>query len=168
MTICSLLFVFAALTPAFVFSNYNGLPTTGEYTVQETSAILVNEGFPDPFETDGSNREVPVHFYYPENAEGEFPLIVFSHGAFGYYQSNVSTYMELASNGYVVAALDHPHHSMFTKDTSGKTIIVDNAFISDVMKVSSETNDIPEEEINTTVNEWLSLRVVDETGFLNK
>ncbi|MBQ5851909.1 MAG: hypothetical protein IIW54_14020, partial [Lachnospiraceae bacterium] len=37
-----------------------------------------------------------------ETVTDDFPLVVFSHGAFGYYESNTSTYMELASNGYVV------------------------------------------------------------------
>ncbi|MBQ1729633.1 MAG: hypothetical protein II036_04720, partial [Oscillospiraceae bacterium] len=86
--ILSVLIMLFALVPAFMFTNYNGLPTTGEYTVAETAAILVDSSRLDPFETDGSYREVPAHFYYPENANGEFPLIVFSHGAFGYYQSN--------------------------------------------------------------------------------
>ena len=104
-----ILFLGVFLIPAVVFTGYNGLPVSGPHTVGETSAILIDRSRTDPFEQDGSSREVPVHFYYPEDAdEGErFPLIVFSHGAFGYYQSNTSTYMELASNGYVVAALDH-------------------------------------------------------------
>ena len=42
----------------------------------------------DEFENDGSFREVPAHFYYPDSESGEFPLVIFSHGAFGYYESN--------------------------------------------------------------------------------
>ena len=113
--VVSVMLMITALTPAFIFTNYNGLPTTGEYEVKEAAAILVDESRTDTFENDGSYREVPVRFYYPENAEGEYPLVIFSHGAFGYYQSNFSTYEELASNGYIVVALDHPHHSFFTK-----------------------------------------------------
>ena len=107
----SVILISFALIPSFLLTNYNGLKTTGAYRVNEVSAILIDEGRTDPFENDGSYREIPVHFYYPENSDGEYPLVVFSHGAFGYYQSNFSTYAELASNGYVVAALDHPHHS---------------------------------------------------------
>ena len=88
-----------SMIPSFVFTNYNRLETTGEYEIKECNAILVDNNRVDEFENDGSNCEVPVHFYYPDT-DGEFPLVVFSHGAFGYYQSNYSTYAELASNGY--------------------------------------------------------------------
>ena len=163
--VLSSLFILSALIPAFIFTNYNGLPTTGEYKVNEASTILVNEALLDPFENDGSNREVPVHFYYPDNAEGEYPLVVFSHGAFGYYQSNVSTYMELASNGYVVAALDHPHHSIFTNDTQGKTIIADQKFLNDVSTISGEN--VTEEEIYEITKSWMEIRTSDENFVLD-
>lgn len=67
-----------SLIPAFLFTGYAGLPTTGEYEVKEIEAILVDESRTETFETDGSKREVPVHFYYPftENAgENSFPLL---------------------------------------------------------------------------------------------
>lgn len=162
--VLSVALIFTALAPAFIFTNYNGLPATGEYKVKEASAILVDSSRADPFESDGSFREVPAHFYYPENADGSFPLVIFSHGAFGYYQSNFSTYAELASNGYVVAALDHPHHSFFTTDTAGKTVTVDADFIEDVLKVSEDT---PDEEVFELSQDWLKLRVGDENFVLD-
>ena len=119
-------FLYNKLLKPILFTDYNGLPVSGPKPVNETYAILIDRSRTDPFEKDGASREVPVHFYYPETEDENterFPLVVFSHGAFGYYQSNTSTYMELASNGYVVAALDHPHHAFFTKDTDGKTVI---------------------------------------------
>ena len=127
----NLLLLAFLLIPAFVFTGYKGLPVSGPHDVAHTSAIVIDASRTDPFEQDGSSREVPVHFYYPADAaEGErFPLVVFSHGAFGYYESNTSTYMELASNGYVVAALDHPHHAFFTEDSAGKTVLVDMDFM---------------------------------------
>ena len=94
----SVMFLGISLVPSFIFSNYNGLEVTGEYEIGECSAILIDSRI-EEFENDGSKREVPVHFYYPEtkNVGGKsFPLVIFSHGAFGYYQSNTSTYMELA------------------------------------------------------------------------
>ena len=109
-----------------------------------------------------------MHFYYPktESAESDaFPLILFSHGAFGYYQSNYSTYIELTSHGYVVAALDHPHHSFFTKDTAGKTVIVDTSFIHDVMGINEEG--VTDEQIFTLSQEWLKLRLADEAFALD-
>ena len=155
-----ILFLGVFLIPAVVFTGYNGLPVSGPHTVGETSAILIDRSRTDPFEQDGSSREVPVHFYYPEDAdEGErFPLIVFSHGAFGYYQSNTSTYMELASNGYVVAALDHPHHAFFTQDTDGKMVLVDSDFINTAMTLNNISD---RQEQYALYTQWMALRTGD-------
>ena len=158
--VLSTILVAVSLVPAFIFTNYNGLSTTGKYTINEVSAILVDESRKDTFENDGSFREVPAHFYYPADADGEFPLVIFSHGAFGYYQSNFSTYAELASNGYVVVALDHPHHAFFTKDTSGKTVIVDSQFINDAAMIQ-DMNVVSAEDIFKITNEWMKLRCDD-------
>ena len=156
------------IIPKLLFADYQGLPTTGPYSVKQSSAILVDSARVETFETDGSLREVPVYFYYPdvasvsgsENGEtGEFPLVIFSHGAFGYYQSNTSTYMELASNGYVVISLDHPYHSFFTKDTAGKTIIVNPQFMQEVMYINEMGT--PEQEIIELSHGWLDIRTAD-------
>ena len=157
-TILSVTMILFALVPAFLFTNYNGLETTGEYEISECSAILVDSDRTDPFEDDGSAREVPVHFFYPET-EGSFPLVVFSHGAFGYYQSNYSTYAELASHGYIVAALDHPHHAFFTKDTSGSTVIADMQFMKSAIDVSN--SDIVGDEAYALFRSWMDLRTAD-------
>ncbi len=151
-----------SLVPAFVFTGYAGLKTTGMYEVAQARAILVDDAREECFETDGSKREVPVYFYYPKGentGKNSFPLVVFSHGAFGYYESNTSTYMELASHGYVVVSLDHPYHSFFTKDTEGKTITVNPAFLQEVMYVNGETT--PEREIYELSTKWLSIRTAD-------
>ena len=148
-----------SLMPSFMFSNYNGLDTTGEFEIKECNAILVDDSRVDEFENDGSKREVPVHFYYPE-AQGEFPLVVFSHGAFGYYQSNYSTYAELASNGYIVVALDHPHHAFFTTDTSSNTVIVDTEFFEDAMNLGNLEYKNADETFETIKN-WMEIRTAD-------
>lgn len=162
--LCILLYA-VFLFPAFLFTGYKGLPVSGSYKVGEASAILVDASRADPFESDGSAREVPVHFYYPvtgNNEAQQFPLVLFSHGAFGYYQSNTSTYMELAGSGYVVAALDHPHHAFFTQDTEGKTILVDQDFLNTAMALSGDGNSAvrPEEEYKI-YQEWMALRTAD-------
>ena len=156
--------VAVSLVPAFIFTNYNGLSTTGNYKVNQVAAILVDESRKDTFENDGSFREVPAHFYYPEDADGEFPLVIFSHGAFGYYESNFSTYAELASNGYIVVAIDNPHHSFFTKDTEGNIVTVDKGFIDDVMEINEKTSD---KEIFDLSHDWLKLRADDENFVLD-
>lgn len=160
----SIMLILISLTPAFLFTNYDGLETTGEYQIKECSAILVDESRADTFENDGTFREVPAHFYYPDS-EGEFPLVIFSHGAFGYYQSNYSTYTELASHGYVVAALDHPHHAFFTEDTEGNTIIVNDQFLTDALALTNGEKTIEEEFAITS--QWMELRTGDENFVLD-
>lgn len=161
--ILSIAILAASLIPSFIFADYNGLPTTGEYSVSNTKAILVDDSRVETFEDDGSNREVPVYFFYPENSTAnKFPVVFFSHGAFGYYQSNYSTYAELASNGYVVISMEHPYHSMFTKDTLNKTIMVDGEMFNNTMRIQ-DTNDgsITEEEVFSITKEWIDLRLAD-------
>lgn len=157
----SVALILGSMIPSFMIADYNGLPVSGTYDVAETKAILIDESRNEEFESDGSKREVPVYFFYPADAaEGEkFPLIIFSHGAFGYYQSNYSTYAELASNGYVVISTEHPYHSLFTKDTNGNTIIADTSFLNSVMEISS--TDVSEETTYELSSQWMKLRCDD-------
>lgn len=159
--VLSVILISGSLIPSFIISDYDGLPVSGEYEIAEANSILIDMNRTEEYETDGSNREVPVYFYYPENAaEGEkFPLVIFSHGSFGYYQSNHSTYAELASNGYVVVSTEHPHHSLYTTDTNGNTIIVDFSFMNDVMSINAE--DVSEETAYEHSSEWFRLRAED-------
>lgn len=156
----SIICIALSLIPSFIFNDYHGRETTGSYEVAMSEAILSDSSRLETFENDGSFREVPVHFYYPVTDElTEFPLIIFSHGAFGYYESNTTTYMELASNGYVVVSLDHPYHSFFCTDTDGKTIIVDMKFMNDVMYINS--GNATEQEIAQISTSWIKLRTDD-------
>ncbi|MGN0337515.1 MAG: alpha/beta hydrolase family protein [Lachnospiraceae bacterium] len=158
----SIVILTVSLVPAFIFTEYAGLETSGEYEVAQAAAILIDKDRVETFETDGSNREIPVHFYYPKTdviAQSSCPVVLFSHGAFGYYESNTSTYMELASNGYVVISLDHPYHSFFTEDTDGKLITVDPAFLQEVMYVNE--NNTPETDIHDLSHKWLEIRTAD-------
>ena len=159
-----LVIIFAViLFRTFVIRDYKGRETTGEYELAQAEAILIDESRPETFEQDESKREVPIHFYFPENicdfSENTLPLVIFSHGAFGYFKSNTSTYMELASHGYVVVSLDHPYHSFFTKDTSGKRVTVEPEFFKTALSVGS--SDVPESEIYDITSEWMRLRIAD-------
>ncbi|MCR5328073.1 MAG: hypothetical protein K6E12_04335 [Saccharofermentans sp.] len=149
----------SSMLPAFLFTDYEGLGTTGPYEVLMADAILIDHSRIEQFENDGSYREVPVYFFYPEGVSGKMPLVIFSHGAFGYYQSNASMFLELASNGYVVVSIEHPYHSIFTHDSSGKTIIADRKFLNDSMTVGS--SDESEAEVFAVTTEWMELRTDD-------
>lgn len=158
--IFSAMLLTAAMIPSFLFSDYAGLKSSGEYKVLTTSTILVDPEREEQFLNDGSKREVPLDFFYPD-AEGreKFPLIIFSHGAFGFYRSNYSLYEELASNGYVVASLSHPYHSFYCKNTKGKTVLVDPEFMRDTLYINEEG--ITEEEIYALTGKWMKLRTDD-------
>ena len=161
--VTSVLVFGVALVPALVFTGYKGLPTTGSYQVKEASAILVDVSRKESHEADGSAREVPVHFVYPDaegaDAEGSYPLVVFNHGSFGYWESNYSTYAELASNGYVVASIENPYYALFTHDTSGQLITVDPQFMQDAVNLQNgEAASKPEDELE---QEWMSTRDAD-------
>lgn len=157
----SILLISGSLVPSFLFPQYSGLPVSGEYDVARANAILVDECRVEKFETDGSKREVPVYFFYPANATEyeKFPLVLFSHGAFGYNESNYSTYAELAANGYVVISVDHPYHSIFTHDSTGKMIIANTDFLNEVMKV--DTDEASQEEQFELSSKWLEQRCSD-------
>ncbi|MCR5398166.1 MAG: hypothetical protein K6E68_01380 [Lachnospiraceae bacterium] len=171
----SMILITFSLIPAFIFADYHGREVTGEYSVGEAQAILIDHSRTEKFESDGSYREVPVHFYYPADCTTEgneqgahtMPLVIFSHGAFGYYQSNASTYMELASHGYVVISLDHPYHSFFTKDSDGKLITVDPKFLQTASEVGGDANPYSEEETFDITSEWIDLRIKDENFVLD-
>ena len=163
--VLSVILIAMSMLPAFVFADYKGRPLTGEFEVAESEVILIDSSRIESFEQDGSFREVPVHFYYPsvidEMEPNSLPLVIFSHGAFGYYQSNASTYMELASHGYVVASLDHPYHAFFTRDSSGKTITVEPEFFSTALNVGNNDDSISEEELFEITSKWMELREAD-------
>ncbi|MCR5060595.1 MAG: hypothetical protein K6A80_06140 [Saccharofermentans sp.] len=159
--VVSIVLILGAMMPAFLFKDYQGRPLTGPYDVATSEAIIIDKDRIEEFENDGSSREIPVHFYYPEECEEQMPLIIFSHGAFGYYQSNTSTYMELASNGYVVVSLDHPYHAFFTKDTSGKTVTVDPGFMQTALNVGNNDDAMSEEELYEITSKWMKLREDD-------
>ena len=155
----SMSLIASSLIPAFLFTDYAGRPVTGSYEVSQANAILIDTSRVEEFENDGSFREVPVYFFYPEGATEKMPLVIFSHGAFGYYQSNASMFMELASNGYVVASIEHPYHSIFTHDSTGKTIIADRQFLNDAMTIGS--SDVSEAEVYDVTTKWMELRLAD-------
>lgn len=155
----SMILIISSTVPAFLFNDYTGRETTGPYNVLQSNAIMIDRTRIEEFENDGSFREIPVYFYYPEGADVKMPLVIFSHGAFGYYQSNASLYMELASNGYVVASIEHPYHSIFTHDSTGKTIIADSNFLNDAMTVGS--GDDSEADVFAVTSEWMKIRTAD-------
>lgn len=153
-----------ALLPAFLFPQYKPLPVTGSYKVEEAEFTYVDEKRLETFSDTGENRAVTVKFWYPLE-EGDYPLILFSHGAFGVIDSNYSACMELASHGYVVASIGHPYHGMFIRDTSGKVTLASRKFVEEIYEMNAD--DSSEETTYLTSQEWLKVRTGDMTFILD-
>lgn len=144
---------FAIICPPFTEPE-----PSGQYNVLETKFTWTDESRTETFSETGESRKITVRVWYPENYSEKTPLILFSHGAFGFSGSNYSTCAELASRGYTVAGIDHTYHALFTADTDGNITIADMGFINTVMEHSATSN--PEKEY-TDNKEWLDLRVKD-------
>lgn len=154
-----LLILFIAVAPALMFPQYQPPQVTGGYKVATAVYTYTDDSRIETFNNTGQNRKVTAQFWYPADKDGTYPLVVFSHGAFGIKDSNTSTYMELASHGYVIASLDHPYHSMYTVDTEGKFTMVDTSFIQEVIDVNKGIYD--EETVFELTHKWLEVRTQD-------
>jgi Predicted dienelactone hydrolase len=148
-----------AVIPALIFPQYRLPKVTGNYKVNTVVYTYTDKNRIETFSNNGGSRKVTVEFWYPENAKGRYPLILFSHGAFGIKDSNTSTFMDLASNGYIVCSIDHPYHSLYTKDTDGKVTIVDRSFMQEVIDVNNGVYN--DEAAYKLEQKWLKLRTDD-------
>ena len=146
-----------AMIPAIFFPQVDEIAVTGNYAIQTELYTWKDESRSETFAGEGEKRSVTVLFYYPET-EGSYPLTLYSHGAAATIDANDSTCRELASNGYVVAAVAHPYHAMFVTDSEGVTTSVDPEFMRLSMSGPlTHTN----EEMLTYYKEWLNTRTDD-------
>lgn len=162
----SFIFTFA-LFIAILCPQYQQLKTTGQYEVATAKYTWTDTSRIDEFSKSGENRALTVEFWYPKNADKTYPLVVFSHGAFGFSGSNYSTFEELASNGYVVASIGHTSQAFYTMDTSGKLTIVNTDFLNKAIEVTNDNDTKHKEEIYNTTREWMKLRTDDENFVIN-
>ena len=156
------------ILPGMVFPQFREAAPTGTYAVATQSVTYVDAARVDPYSENGENRKLTVQFYYPSNAENAaaFPLVVFSHGAFGYRGSNLSTYKDLASNGYVVASIDHSYHSFFAQHTDGSRALVNMDFLNDAVNITNGEYD--GQTAYDKTHAWLALRAADMNFVLDE
>lgn len=156
-----LIFTFA-LSLAVVFPQYKQPEITGNFKIETAKYTWVDDARVDEFSQTGENRALTVEFWYPDNADNTYPLVIFSHGAFGFSGSNHSTFANLASNGYVVASIGHTHQAFYTMDTSGKLTIADTDFINKASEINATYDTKHKEEIFNITSAWMKLRTDDE------
>ena len=65
----------------------------------------------------------------PIDSEEPFPVLIFSHGLGGVRMQNTFQMEELASQGYVVASIDHTYGSSVTVFPDGRVALFDSAVI---------------------------------------
>ncbi|WP_026888822.1 alpha/beta hydrolase family protein [Clostridium beijerinckii] len=154
--------VVLAVSPELIFPQHKMPELTGKYKEIKTATYTFKDNNRiDIYSPKGENREVTVEFWYPEDDEvtSHYPLVVFSHGAYGMKTSNMSTFRELASNGYVVCSIDHPYQCLFTRDADGKITTIDKSFMDELNGANNGAYD-EETEYNLGVK-WLNVRTED-------
>ena len=157
MMILILVFTFS---PVLVFPQYNPPQVTGEYKVATATYTYTDKNRIEQFTDTGKHRFVNVEFWYPDNADGTYPLLVFSHGAYGIKASNSSTYTELASHGYVVVSIDHPYHSFYTASDDGTVTMISKEFMQEFNNANKEGM-YTAEGIYGLIQKWMKIRTDD-------
>jgi dienelactone hydrolase len=156
--VLALLAVLLALSPALIFPQYKPLRTTGAYGVEAVAYTYADEGRAETYSDTGGRRRLTVQYWYPEDANGKYPLIIFSHGSFGVKSSNLSLYRELASHGYVVCSIDHTYQCLFTADTDGRVSLLDRGFMREVLAEDAERDKMQSYEY---YRKWMGVRTGD-------
>lgn len=151
----------SCILPGIIFPQFEPIAPTGTYKVDTASTTFTDTSRVDVFSETGENRKLTVQFWYPdtEDIDASYPLVVFSHGSFGYRGSNQSTFENLARNGYVVCSIDHSYHSFFSKHTDGSMTLVNTDFLNDAVNIENGLYD--EQATYDLTTEWLELRIDD-------
>jgi len=152
-------FVFV-LSPVIIFPQYLSPKVTGEYEVATATETFYDEERIEEFVDTEQNRFVNVEFWYPKKADGTYPLLVFSHGAYGIKESNASTFTELASHGYIVVSIDHPYHSFYTRSEDGNVTMINKDYYDEITN-SNKEGIYTKEELYEIIQKWMKLRTDD-------
>lgn len=158
----AMVFLYAvAVLPALVFPEYRALTPMGTHAVASLTRTFTDHGRAESLGSAGGPRRVTVTFWHPEpagGAAGSHPLLVFSHGGTGVHASNLTLYRELASHGYVIAAVDHPLHSLFSIDEHGRVTLIDAAYLRELLREDARADPAGSLEL---YRRWLDVRVAD-------
>jgi len=154
----SLVLAFICVTPALIFPAHNALATTGAYQVDTLTETYTDANRIETYNNSGENRKLNLELWYPRNATGPYPLIVFSHGTTATRTSNASLYNELASHGYVVAAIDHTYQALFTTFPDGHTTWIDMGYVNEFATQDAHSD---RQQAAVIFQKWMTTRMGD-------
>jgi dienelactone hydrolase len=157
--ILGFLLVGVVILPALIFPQHRAPRVTGTHPVATALYTYTDPNRIETFTNTGENSKVNVEFWYPKDADAKYPLVVFDHGIMGVKTSNRSTFIELASNGYVVCSIDHPYRSLFTVDDRGHLTTINQPYLQEYMDVSQGKYD--ELTALRLQQKWMSYRIAD-------
>ena len=167
----------AILIPTLVIPFYSLPDPTGNFDVGTVVCDFTdNNRIETLSKEEGKSREIAIQFWYPTDQTGaehvyeisgapvstsqkSYPVVIFSHGAFGVRKSNASTFRELASHGYIVASIDHTYQAFYTSFANGKGIPISTEFLNNAIKVQSDNLGV--DETFEITHDWLELRTAD-------
>lgn len=164
MMVLLLVFVVAIVVIRLVFPQHDLLATTGEYDVDSILYTYTDESRIETYTSKGEPRKVNVEFWFPVDTDSLFPLVIFSHGALGTRSSNVSLYRELASHGYVVAALDHPYQAFWARNDTGKLTFLNLGYLADLQREDAKTD---KQQSFEFYQQWMQIRMGDINLVIN-
>ena len=150
--------IFILTLPAIIFPQHKEIEVTGKYQVATITHTYTDSKRVETYKDTGEKRRLNVQLWYPENVEVTYPLIVFSHGAFGIKSSNEWLYNELASHGYVVCSIDHTYQCLFTKDEGGDTTLINMGYMQEV---SAENAVADRQKSYESYQKWMKIRTDD-------
>jgi dienelactone hydrolase len=156
-----LLLVSIAVAPALVFPQHQQPQVAGKHPVATALFTYTNEDQTETFTNTGEKRKVNVEFWYPaDSTVGEqYPLVIFSHGSMGFKTQNTSTFLELASNGYVVCSIDNPYLAIFTRGSDGRMIIQSPSFRQEFFDVNNGKYDTA--TALKLEHQWMAVQTTD-------
>ncbi len=143
---------------AILFPPYAPLPPSGPCQVKTSVRQFTDTGRAETYGRQGGARTLTAAFWYPEQAAGPFPLIVFSPGAFGTRDSNETLCQELASQGYVVCAIDHTYQCLYTRGKNGELLLIDSGYLDELRRENAKAD---KENSLALYEKWLGIRVAD-------
>lgn len=145
-------------TPALLFPKHEVPEPRGKYTVSTAEYTYTDNTRVETYTTTGEPRKLNLKFWYPEATDGLYPLVVFSHGAFGIKTSNASLFAELASQGYIVCSIDHTYHSFWTKDENGQITYLNREYLKEVQQEDAKTD---KQRSFEYYQKWMNIRMGD-------